>query len=410
MTQTLIRNGLLFDSRAGVLAGERDILVDGGRIREVDGCGTIRSTGARVIDLRGRTVMPGLCDAHVHVMAGSADLAALDGWSPYYQAAKAGQIMAGMLKRGFTTVRDTGGGDWGLQLAVEHGLIAGPRLIQGGPVLSPTGGHADFRGPGASGVDPCACCTGLGRIVDGVPEMLRACRDAIRRHAGHIKLVISGGVSSEHDPITAMQFSADEIRAAVEEAESAEIYVTAHGHPARAIKRALKLGVRCIEHGTMLDRDCIDLFLEKDAWLVPTMSILECLHERGPEAGLPQRSMEKLAAVRPTAMASMEMAYRAGVKLAYGTDLLGILHDEQSREFRIRAEVMAPSDILQQATINAARLFNREGELGELVPGARADILAIDGNPLDDLTLLEGQGRHMALIMKDGEAVKNELN
>ncbi|MEQ8347046.1 MAG: amidohydrolase family protein [Sneathiellaceae bacterium] len=410
MAQTLIRNGLLMDTRAGELVGERDLLVDDGRIREVDDCGSIKAGGARMIDARGRVVMPGLCDAHVHVLAGSANLAAVQGWSPYYQAAKANEIMAGMLRRGFTTVRDTGGGDWGLQLAVEHGLIQGPRLIQGGPALSPTGGHADWRGPGESGTDICACCTGIGRVVDGVPEMLRACRDAIRRHAGHIKLVISGGVASPLDPITVMQFSAGEIAAAVEEADSAEIYVTAHGHPARAIKRALKLGIRCIEHGTMLDQECVDLFVEKDAWLVPTMSILECLNERGPEAGLPQRSMEKLAEVRPHAMASLEMAYRAGVKMAYGTDLLGILHDEQSREFRIRAEFMKPMEIIQQATLHAASLFRMDGEIGVLEPGARADILAIDGNPLDDLSLLEGQGRHMALIMKDGASVKNEVN
>lgn len=405
---TLIRNAILLDVEAGALAGERDVLVEDGRIKEVSDT-AITAADARVIDAGGRVLSPGLCDAHVHVVAGSANFALVESWSPYYRGAKAGEILRDMLMRGFTTVRDTGGADWGLATAVQEDLIVGPRIIYGGRALSPTGGHADWRGPSQTVIDPCICCAGVGRVVDGVPEMLKACRDEIRRGARHVKLMISGGVASPLDPIYARQFSSDEIAAAVEEAENAEIYITAHGHPARAITRALKLGVRCIEHGTIMDQDCVDMFVEKDAWLVPTMAIIEAFHERGPEAGLPPESQAKLAEIRPSSMKSMEMAYRAGVNMAYGTDLLGILHDDQSREFRIRAEVMKPVDIYRQATVNAARLFRMEGEIGVIKPGALADLLLIDGNPLENLSLMEGQGQHLPLIMKDGKVYKNEL-
>ncbi len=409
MTHTIITNAQLFDTKAGELVGERHVLVEEGRIKEVSDK-PIAASEARVIDARGRTLMPGLCDAHVHVVAGSANVALVESWSPYYRAAKAAEILNGMLMRGFTTVRDAGGADWGLATAVDEDLIAGPRLLYCGPALTPSGGHADFRAMSDTITDPYRTAGGIGRLVDGVPEIKRACRDEIRRGAKHIKLMISGGVASPMDPIDAIQFGADEVEAAVEEAENANLYVAGHGHPARSIKRALKLGLRSIEHCTVMDQECVDLFLANDAWMVPTMAIFEGLHERGPEAGLPPASQAKLAEIRPTAMKSLEMAYKAGVNLAYGTDLLGILHEDQSSEFRIRAEIMKPEDIFRQATSLAAELFRMEGEVGTVEPGARADLLIVDGNPLEDLSLMEGQGQHMMLIMKDGKAYKNELN
>lgn len=407
MTDFLLSNALVLDTIAGELLPDQHVLVHEGRIVEV--ADHPISTAAKTIDLGGKVLMPGLCDAHVHVIASTADFASLIRWSPNYVAARAADIMQAMLSRGFTTVRDVGGADWGLAKAVEEGYLTGPRLLFGGRALSQTGGHGDMRGPGEQGLEHCFCCAGLGRVCDGISEMRRACRDEIRKGAHHIKIMVSGGVASPTDRIDSTQFSEDEISVAVAEATAANRYVCAHAYTARAINRALNCGVRSIEHGNLMDEESAALFVQHDAFLVPTLSTYQALAEEGVAAGLPEQLHAKVFEVLDAGMAALELAYRSGVKMAYGTDLLGIMQRRQLDEFAIRGEIMPAIDVIRAATCQAAELFQMDGEIGVIEPGARADLLVVDGNPLDDLGVLQTPEQSLSAIIKDGVFYKNEL-
>ena len=366
-------------------------------------------TDADTIDVGGRVVMPGLCDAHVHVTAATANLSAIRHWSPAYVTAHATVILEDMLMRGFTTVRDGGGADWGLAEAVDEGLISGPRIFFCGHALSQTGGHGDMRSSGDDGIGYSWLAPGLGWVCDGISELRRACREEVRRGAHHIKLMVSGGVASPTDRIDSTQFSEEEIGAAVEEAEAANLYVMVHAYTARAINRALRCGAKTVEHGNLLDEGSIDLFLENDAFLVPTLSIYQGLADEGVEAGLPEELYNKVFDVLEAGKRALDMAHSGGVKMAYGTDLLGQMHRRQLDEFTIRGEIIPAINVLQAATCNGADLLGRTGELHEVIPGAKADLLVMDGNPLEDLSVMTKPESNLRIIMKAGQVYKNTL-
>ncbi len=412
MTEILFKNAHLLDVVGGTLLPDRHVRVEGGRIVEIAEGPAPAPAGedVRIVDLRGMTLMPGLCDGHVHVTAITPDFAMLGRLSPFYVGARAGDLLRAMLMRGFTTVRDAGGADHGLARAVEEGVLAGPRLLFCGRALSQTGGHGDMRGAGENALEGCFCCAGLGRICDGVAEVRRACREEIRKGATQIKLMVSGGVSSPTDRIGSTQFALDEITAAVEEAEAAEIHVMAHAYTARAVNRALSCGVRSIEHGNLMDESSADLFLERDAFLVPTLSTYHALAREGIEAGMPKDLHAKVFDVLDAGTRALELAHRRGVRMVYGTDLLGALHRHQLLEFAIRGEVQPPIEVIRAATCNAAALFGMEGEIGVIAPGARADLLVLDGNPLDDLAVLRDPDRRLKAVVKDGRFHKDALD
>ena len=379
------------------------VLVEGDRISEVSDR-PITSAAAEAIDLAGRTLMPGLIDAHVHVVAVDAALARLAEQPMTLVTLQAGRVLEGMLARGFTTVRDAGGADGGLAEAVAQGLVRGPRLFPSGQALSQTGGHGDLR-PRTRSVVSCACCeygAGLARIADGVDECRRAARDELRKGATQIKIMASGGVASPYDPIWNLQYSDDEMRAIVEEARSWHTYVLAHAYTPEAIRRAVDNGVRSIEHANLIDAPTAAHVAASGGFVVPTLVTYDSLYRFGRDLGFPEASLAKLADVREAGLRSLEILQRAGVKIGYGTDLLGPMHRYQSREFVIRAEAMKPIDIIRAATAINAELLNRAGELGVIAPGARADLIAVDGDPLADISLLDGQGEHLSVIMKDG--------
>ena len=405
----LLRNAHVLDTIAGEILTDRSVLIRDGRIAEIDQANRAAPTAARIIDLKGLTLMPGLSDAHVHLTAATPDFAALTRWSPSYVAARAGEILEGMLMRGFTTVRDAGGADFGLADAVQEGYLTGPRILFCGHALSQTGGHGDMRSRGQHSFEGCFCCAGLGVVCDGVAEVRRACRHEIRKGATQIKIMASGGVSSPTDRITSTQFSIEEIKAAVEEAEGASIYVMAHAYTARAINRALDCGVRSIEHGNLLDETSIDKLLEHDAFLVPTLATYHALAAEGVAVGLPADMHAKIFDVLEAGSRALELAHRRGVKLVYGSDLLGAMHRRQLTEFALRGEIQRPIDVIRAATVNAASLFQMEGEIGVVASGARADLLAVDGNPLEDLGVLQDPDRRLKLIMKDGTIHKSSL-
>ena len=406
-----LEEATVLDVVAGELRPHRRIVVRGGIIERVEPAGAPSAPTASgpVIDVKGRTVMPGLCDAHVHVTAWTADLSELMRSSPFYTAARAVGILGEMLSRGFTTVRDAGGADFGLAQAVEEGRVAGPRILFGGQALSQTGGHGDMRRRGESVVDGVGAVANISRLCDGVPDVRRACREEIRKGASHIKLMLSGGIVSPTDRITNAQFSEDEIRAAVEEAEMAGIYCMGHAYTARAANRALRCGVRSLEHCNLIDESSIELFLTRQATMVPTLATYDVLGEEGSGAGLSEAQLAKLLEVKDRGLRALDMAAKGGVKLAYGTDLLGPMHRHQLREFALRAAVQPPRDVIRAATCNAAELFGEGGRTGIVAEGARADLLVVDGNPLDALGCLQDPDRRLLAIMKGGVFYKNKL-
>ncbi|MDJ0942827.1 MAG: amidohydrolase family protein [Kiloniellales bacterium] len=407
--QLLFTNALLFDGVSAEPIEGASLLVEDGRIKEVSDRG-IAAGGAEEIDLGGRTLMPGLIDAHFHAIAVDLDIAKIGAMprSLVYQHARV--ILEGALQRGFTTVRDAGGGDYGLARATETDLIRGPRIFYSGRALTQTGGHADFRDLEADAF--CLCClrgTGFERIADGVPEVRRAARDELRKGATQIKIMASGGVASPNDPIWNLQYSEEEIRAIVWEAASWRTYVMAHAYTAEAIQRCVEYGVRSIEHANLIDAETAEFCAGQGAFVVPTLVTYEMSHLYGRELGLPEVSLRKLEEVRGAGLRAVELLKAAGVQIGLGTDLLGALHKYQNREFSIRAEVLTPHEILVQATSNNARLLNREGELGVLKPGALADLIVVDGDPLREISVLDTEGDAIALIMKAGRLYKNVL-
>jgi imidazolonepropionase-like amidohydrolase len=403
MAPIILANCAIVDGTRAERREDHHVLIEEGRIREVTDR-PLKSTSAETIDLKGRTLLPGLIDAHVHVLAVDLALARLADEPLTLTTLRAGRVLEGMLRRGFTTVRDAGGADGGLAEAVAQGLVPGPRLFPSGRALSQTGGHGDLRPPTRS-VTSCACCeygAGLSRIADGVAECRRAARDELRQGATQLKIMASGGVASPYDPIGNVQYSTEEMRAIVEEAHGWHTYVLAHAYTPEAIGRAVDNGVRSIEHANLIDRATAEQVAAAGGFVVPTLATFDALHRFGRDLGVPEVSLEKLAEVREAGLRSLEILAAAGVPIGYGTDLLGPMHRYQTREFVLRGEAMAPFDIIRSATAVNAALLNREGELGVVAPGARADLIALDGDPLADIALLDGDGQHLAMVMKDG--------
>jgi imidazolonepropionase-like amidohydrolase len=406
----VLRGAAVLDPEAGSLAEGQAVVVEGGRVVEVAATAAVRAGEATVVDVGGRTVMPGLVDAHVHVNAVTADLGALESWSPAYVAARAAGVLRGMLDRGFTTVRDVAGADFGIAAAVAEGLLPGPRVVFGGKALSQTGGHGDPRGPGRAVVDQHPCCPTLTVIADGVAEVRRAAREQLRRGAGHVKVMLSGGIASPTDRIDSTQYSMEELRAVVEEARAANRYVTGHAYTAAAVNRGLEAGVGCIEHGNLMDASSVALFKSTGAFYVPTLATYAALAAEGLDHGFPADQHAKVYEVLDAGRAALELAHRAGLPIVYGTDLLGGMHPRQLTEFTLRAEVQPPADVLRSATTVAARLLGLEGRVGVVAPGAFADLLVVDGNPLQRLEVLTDPARNLRLVMAAGRLHRNELS
>jgi imidazolonepropionase-like amidohydrolase len=383
---------------------EVDLLAVDGRIVE-SGSGVRAPDDARVVDASGGFVLPGLIDAHVHVTAASAHLAALDHWSPAYLALAAARELEATVRRGFTTVRDVAGAEYGLAAAVDEGLVAGPRLLFCGRALSQTGGHGDGRGPGEHLVDECPCGLRLGRIADGVDAVRAAARDELRKGAHHIKVMASGGVASPTDRVDSTQYSMEELRAVVEEAEAANRYVTAHAYTARAVDRAVRAGVRSVEHGNLIDDETIATMREHGTFLVPTLVTYWALDREGARFGLPPESQAKVADVLDAGLGALERAAKAGVRIVYGTDLLGGMRAYQNQEFRIRSEVLDPLSVIRSATVTAAELVGLEGEIGTLAVGASADLLVVDADPLADIGVVAEPERHLRAVVARGDVV-----
>ena len=399
-TALVIRNASVLDVEAGTYS-VADVVSTGGKIRTVGPRADVPAQ-ARIIEGAGKFVIPGLIDAHVHVVASSADFRSLTWTPPSYIYAQTARIMKGMLGRGFTTVRDLSGADFGHAMAQAEGLLEGPKLHFCGRALSQTGGHGDMRLPGEDHDANSRGCCGIGRVADGVDAVRAGARDELRKGAHHIKIMASGGVSSPTDRIDSTQYSIEEIRAAVDEAEAANRYVAAHAYTARAINRALEAGVRSIEHGNLLDDESLRLFLEKDAFLVPTLVTYWALKEEGREFGLTEEMWGKVDSVLASGLDAIARAHEAGVKTVYGSDLLGGMHRHQNEQFRLLGKVQPSIDAIRSATTTAAQLLCREGEIGVIAPGADADLLVLSADPLADIAVLADIADHLEYVIQDG--------
>ncbi|WEK03375.1 MAG: amidohydrolase family protein [Candidatus Devosia phytovorans] len=409
MTETLFYNARVLDPNLNALSDKSSVLVRYGRIVAVSAT-TIEADVAEKIDLGGKTLMPGLIDCHVHVVSTYLDLLKNAMEPTSLTAFRAGRIMNQILMRGFTTARDVGGADIGLVLAEEEGLIEGPRLIHCGKGFSTTGGHCDIRARTDNRRDIFGDRLGsMGRLVDGVEACRLAAREELKAGAKFIKIMANGGVASPNDPINMLQYSRDEIRAIVEETENNNTYVSAHLYTDRAIRRAVECGVLSLEHCNLIEAETAAMAAEAGCIAVPTLVAYEGLALEGERFGLSPDASAKIETVRTGGLRSLAVMRDAGLPMAFGSDLLGPLQKYHTMEFEILGRVLSAADIIRSATLIGAKLCKLEGEIGIISQGAHADLLVVDGNPYDDITLLGDDGAHMAAIMRKGRFMKNLL-
>ncbi len=401
----LVKAGHLIDVKAGKVLADQAILIDGDRVKEV---GPITSVSphapadARIVDLTKSTVLPGLIDCHTHLLGDPESIGLKDYTISIPRAALTGAKNAKKtLEAGFTTVRNVGASgfaDIALRDAIDDGDVPGPRIDASGPAIGTTGGHADgnelapelhFKADG---------------VADGVPALIAKTREIAKYGANCIKIVATGGVLSKGDDPQATQFSDEEIRAVVAEAHRLGRKVAAHAHGAPGIQQAVKAGVDSIEHGSYIDDEAIALMKEHGTYLVPTLYLGDWLLENAERLGLPQYIRDKAKAVLPIARKNVAHAFASGVKVAFGTDSAVYPHGLNAREFAVMVKLgMTPVQAIQAATVNAADLLGWSDRVGTLEPGHFADLIAVDGDPTADVTLLE----HVRFVMKGGAIVKS---
>jgi imidazolonepropionase-like amidohydrolase len=419
-------NADVFDSVAGEVRGPFDVTVRDGVIASVaavngtdpgmDGPGMDGpSFDGPSIDGTGKTLMPGLIDAHWHTAFTVVPAAVAAMGEAGYVFARAVASARDTLLRGFTTVRDLGGPSFGIKLAIDQGAILGPRVYPAGAFISQTGGHGDFRFPneiprGIAGHLSYSEIIGAAIIADGEAEVLRGAREALRRGASQLKLMAGGGAASDYDPIDVSQYTEREIRAAVEAAENWGTYVTVHAYTPRAVRSAIAAGVRCIEHGQLLDEETIALMAEKDIWwcLQPFLD-----DEDAPKLA-PANRGKFLQMVAGTDNA-YRLAIKHGVRVAFGTDTLfdAKLASRQGAQLAKLTRWYEPAEVLRQATLRNAELLSLSGprnpypgRLGVVEQGAIADLILVDGDPVADLSLIADPDRNFLAIVKDGQLVK----
>ncbi|OLN98008.1 hypothetical protein CCHL11_06859 [Colletotrichum chlorophyti] len=398
-------DGKVTENETVALAGGKIVSVEAGHLEET----TLEVRPENVIDLQGKYVCPGLIDCHVHiaVVPGAASLASYRDMTETKSLIRQPSVLKSMLHRGFTTVRDCGGASLAMKEAIEEGIHPGPRLFISGKALSQTGGHGDMRGRH----DTVPCCggavSGISRIVDGVPDCYRVARDELRQGADFIKIMGGGGAASPTDRIDQLQFSDEEIKAIVTVANNAKTYVTSHCYTTEAVRQAIEQGVRGIEHGNLIDLETAKLMAKTGTFLTPTLvthAVSRDLHF------LDAEGEAKVTTVLNRGLETLKMASEAGVTVCFGTDLLGPSHFAQSKEFSIRSQVQSPVQILQSATINAAKLLRQEDKLGQVKEGFLADLLILDCNPLEDITVLDRSAETILAIVKDGRVLSSQLS
>jgi imidazolonepropionase-like amidohydrolase len=401
---TVVRGAAVIDG-TGADPLRADVSFEEGRIRTVAD-GVEPSRGDTVVEADGLTVLPGLIDAHSHF--GLVDLGGVGGTPVAVIAARIFQNCDLAIDSGFTTVRDCGGVDGGLARAIDVGLIRGPRLYPSGPILCQTGGHGDLTPPFAThphGVTvPGLVQTSI--VCDGPAEVRVAARTALRRGATQVKVCVSGGVVSLSDRLEDTQFTVEELRAAVEEAEARETYVTAHAHNIRGIRNGLQAGVKCFEHGSFLDAETATALAEAGAWLVPTLAVARLMAEEGESWGLSKDVIPRIHGIEEAMTRAVKLAYDAGVLMGSGSDLIGPAQTRRGLELTLKARIIGPLAAIVSATASNARIIGASDTLGTLERGKIADLIAIAGDPLVDPEVFDDPAR-IVLVVKDGIVLKD---
>jgi imidazolonepropionase-like amidohydrolase len=418
---TVFRNVRIFDGKSGQLSGPSDVLIRGNRIERISSTpiDDHQLTGVVRIDGGGRTLMPGLIDAHWHAMLVRPSPAAALADDVGYSTLIAGAEATDTLMRGFTTVRDLGGPTFGLKRAIDEGIVVGPRIFPSGAVLTVTGGHGDFRQlfelPRFPDAPPTRMETlGASVVADSPDEVRMRAREQLMLGASQIKLTAGGGVASPHSPLDVLTFTEPELRAAVEAAEDRGTYVAAHAYTPAQIQRAINAGVRCIEHGHLMDEATAKLMAERGVWLSiqPFPDEMADVFPRGSEEW---RKAQQVFAGTDTAYG---LAKKYRIKTAFGTDILfsQALAQRQGALLASLARWYTPAETLVMATGTNAELLAMSGKrnpypgtLGVVEEEALADLLLVDGNPIEDITLIENPAKNFVLIMKDGTIYKNTL-
>jgi imidazolonepropionase-like amidohydrolase len=391
-----IQNARIFDGRSPELARGSIVFRDG-LIQEI---GDVVPEG-EVIDAGGRVVVPGLIDAHFHAYAVGLGGLEVERSLLSYAALVGARRLGAAVRRGFTTVRDVAGGDSGLARAIHSGLVTAPKYYYTGPALSQTGGHGD---PRSADVDVCFDHGHMCAVVDGVDNLRKAVRERFRTGSHAIKIMASGGVVSLTDPIRLPQYSAEEVRAVVDEAARRKSYVAAHAYSPEAIRHAVENGVRSIEHGNLLDRDTAQLMAEYGSFLVPTLAAYDAMSRRGAGLGLNPVSQAKNAEVLEAGKVAVELALQAGVKVGFGSDLMGDLEADQLVGIRLQIEAAGVLETLRSLTSVNAELLQDPG-IGGISSGMAGDAVILDGDPFADPAVLWDKNRPRTVI-HDGRIIR----
>ncbi len=405
---TVFTNAVLLDCTGAEPVQGATVVVEGDRIKDVlakPGAGAVPGE-VTTIDCKGKTLMPGLTDAHVHICAVEGNITDQHRvLPPSLLAAKALRRAEECLMQGFTTVRDAGGADYGFREAVNEGVYPGPRMLVSGNYISQTGGHGDKRRR-AEWMEPIDCCIGMiGSIADGEAEVRKAVREQLRRDVDQIKIMASGGAMSPSDELDTTQYTIGEIRAAVEEAQAVGKYVLSHAYSDTAVRNAITAGVRSIEHGNLIREGAAKAIKDAGAFLVPTMITYEMIYREGKRYGIGDHQIAKINMAREQSVQGLTYAYKAGCKIGSGSDLLGDMMVQRAAEFELKAQVMTPMEVLLSATKVNAELFRMSDKIGTVEPGKYADLLVVDGDPLKNLRLFQMQDR-ISVIMKGGVLYK----
>ena len=400
----LVTGGTLIDG-TGTDPRPADVTIDAGRFTEVGG---VTTRADHVLDVTGLTVLPGLIDLHTHM--GLVAMGDEEAMSPAVTAAHLFRNAELCLMSGHTTVREVAGADGGLRQAIDAGLIPGPRLFPSGPILCQSGGHGDMtppffahhhtHRPGVPGLAQAAL------VCDGPDEVRIAARTAFRRGATQIKVCTSGGVVSLTDSLEDTQFTVEELRAAVLEAQARGTYVTAHAHNVRAILNGLEAGLECFEHGTFLDEQTAARMADAGAALVPTFTVLRQMTEKWKEWFVPESVLDRLEGASEAMAASVKLAATAGVLIGSGTDILGPGQDGRGEELAIKSAILGPMAAIVSATSDSAKVLRRT-DLGVVEPGATGDLIAVDFDPLSEPQLWDNPNR-VVLVIKEGQVVKDQ--
>lgn len=411
MNTLVLKNAVMIDGTGSDPVPNGSVIVEGERIREVLATAPGRAPShATIIDCKGKTLLPGLVDAHVHVGAVEANL--MDQQRQNHTSMlviRTLKVIRETLDQGFTTIRDAGGADPGFREALQQGLIQGPRLFVAGYPLSQTGGHGDFRLP-TDRRPPSEDQAGLAtRVCDGVDQVRQAARELLRQGVDHLKVMAGGGAMSPSDELDTSQYSIEELKAIVFEAQSAGTYVMAHVYSSRSIRNAVAAGIRSLEHGNLLDEEAARAIKEAEAFLVPTLVTYEMISQMGKELGIPDNNLRKINIARERSLEALAIAHRMGVKIASGSDLLGPMQIYKGAELELKSRVLGPMGAIVASTKTNAELLRKEKDLGTIEAGKLADLILLDGDPLKEIKLFQQYQEKITLIIQSGRVYKNIL-